>query len=505
MIAKAIFKTVFCLLIACEIISCNAPVTKNASKPISDNIDTADKKLTVKSMHDDLFILWSAIKEIHPGYGFYTTTDSLQRAYDKMYTSINSPLNEGQFMANIYPFLCNLRCGHTQLKHAVNYKPSPNIKVPHLPFEVLVRNHKAWVTTHITPGLTTGDEIISINGIPVNEIIDHGAELYCGDGYNETFKELFLSEYDGFEDACNKYYHWPGPYRIQLLNKRGAVQTLQVNAVSTDASQWPLNNKATDNYTDWTTARNTGALSLRFLNNSKTALFESKPFAYADTLVYKEAFKQIQQRGIKNLILDMRHNTGGDLRVAIQLLSYLADAPFNIVNDIKSRVPNPSINHFEKYFDTARTSSFNQGFKPGVKEGQWFHIEAKPVFGKLYGPLPLTKANHFNGNLFVLIDGATFSSAALFSVALKAQRKNVIFIGRETAGAEEGCNGGTIQELTLPNTKIRVDFPWMRVVSAAKKPSRGPGLMPAYTVNYTPGDVVAKNDPDLKKALSLIK
>jgi hypothetical protein len=139
------------------------------------------------------------------------------------------------------------------------------------------------------------------------------------------------------------------------------------------------------------------------------ALLQSPPFAYADTVVFKNAFKLIQQKRIKTLILDMRQNTGGDIRVATQLLSYLADAPFQIVKDVKSRLPNPAVNSFARYFDTSITQGFLLGFKPGYKEGTWYHIISKPAFGNLYGPFALDEANHFDGKLFVLIGGNTIN------------------------------------------------------------------------------------------------
>lgn len=201
----------------------------------------------------------------------------------------------------------------------------------------------------------------------------------------------------------------------------------------------------------------------------------------------------------------MRHNTGGDIRVAIQLLSYLADSPFSIIKDVKSRLQNPDFNKSANYFDKDRTNDFLQGYKITNKEGLWYHVETTPAMGTVYGPLPLAKEYHFDGNLYVLIDGATFSSGALFTAALKSQRKNVKFIGRETAGSEEGCNGMVMQELTLPNTKIRIDFPWMRVESVALNSIRGRGIMPDYKVEYAPSDIITKKDCDLEKAMELIK
>jgi C-terminal processing protease CtpA/Prc len=141
----------------------------------------------------------------------------------------------------------------------------------------------------------------------------------------------------------------------------------------------------------------------------------------------------------------------------------------------------------------------------GVKEGTYYHVDFKPVFGNLLGITALNKTVHFSGNLIVLIDGATFSAGAHSAIAIKTFCKNARFVGRETAGGAEGCSGGTIQHLTLPNTDIVLEFPWLRFVSVAKHPALGHGIMPDYTVEYSPEDVVDKADLDIKQALSLIK
>jgi hypothetical protein len=455
------------------------------------------QQLSVQSMRDDLFILWSAIKEMHPAYGIYTPADSLQQVYNETLASINGPLSEMDFMSRVYPLLSRLRCGHTQLKHSPGYK---GIREPRLPFEVLVRQHRAWITTHTTRALNTGDELLTLNGVPVATIIGHGADLYAGDGYNETFKELFLSEYDGFEDGCNHYYHWQPPYQVSLRTKQGQVKNLQLDTVvvpGLTAPEAPAD-------TGWITAPGTDYLQLRFLKNKPTAWFQASTYQYNDTVIYKTVFKQIHEKGIQNLVLDLRHNTGGDLRIAAKLMSYLANAPYHMISNVQARIPNPAINHFEQYFDTSRTESFNQGFKPGKKEGAFYHIDFTPAFGNMLAALPLDAADHFNGRLFVLIDGATFSAGAHTATAIKAQCKNAIFIGRETAGASDGCSGGTVQHLTLPNTGIMVEFPWMRLLSVDKHATFGRGVLPDYEVVYGPQDVVEKKDLDIEKVLSLM-
>ncbi|MPT31935.1 MAG: hypothetical protein E2600_09780 [Chryseobacterium sp.] len=467
------------------------------------NKDIVPVKLSVKNMRTDLEILWSTIKEMHPGYGYFTPVDSLRKVYDQTFSSLTKPLYEGEFISQIYPFICKLRCGHTQIKHSRGYKYPSGLYPAHLPFKVLVKNGKVFVTNHQTEAVNTGDEIISINNVAVEEIISHGSDLYSTDGYNKTFKELFLSEYDGFEDACNKYYHWQGDYKLQVRTVQGLLKDLTIDTNTKSANE-PVSSSF-DNYANWTTAENTGNLKLRFFNNSSIALFETKPFSYEDTIVYKQAFKEIENKKIKNLILDMRHNTGGDIRVAIQLLSYLADTPFNIIKDVKSRLPNPTLSKSVNYFDKQRMKSFLRGYKIANKEGSWYHVETTSAMGTVYGPLELAKDHRFKNNLYVLIDGATFSSGALFTAALKSQRKNVKFIGRETAGGEEGCNGMVMQELTLPNSKVMIDFPWMRVESVALNPNHGRGIIPDHIVEYDPQDIVTQRDRDLEKVLELIK
>src|SRR5882672_2502165 len=110
--SKPIFQIIICALTAVIITSCStSPDQKKANAP---KTDAVSQKLSVKNMQNDLFILWSAIKELHPGYGIYTPGDSLKKAYDKTYSSIQAPLTESEFIAQVYPFLCQLRCGHTQ-------------------------------------------------------------------------------------------------------------------------------------------------------------------------------------------------------------------------------------------------------------------------------------------------------------------------------------------------------------------------------------------------------
>jgi hypothetical protein len=457
-------------------------------------------KLSVTDMQSDLDVLYAAIREVHPGYGFYMPADRFEQKYAEVRLSIREPMTEEDFVAHMYPFLCALGCGHTQFRHTGGYHPGPAV---HLPFEVLVRGKRAWITTRKTAKLTTGDELISMNGVPVSVIIRHGYSLYCGDGYIPSFKELYLSEYDGFEDVCHLYYHWKPPYRLSVRAADGAMKNVILGISDTTAVAAPVGPVAPDKYAPWSKVPGTADLGLYVKGH--TALLEVPSLNYADTAVFGYCFGQIARKDVKNLILDMRHNGGGDLRIAIRLMSFLVDTDFGIIRDLYARLPDPSVNSYARYFDPGMTDNFKESCLPGRREGGVYHMDVRPVIGRVYDSIPPADSCRFMGNLVVLIDGATFSSSALFVTALKAERGNVRFVGRETAGAEEGCNGFAQQLLTLPATHVSVQFPWLHVVSMAKSPVHGRGLIPDIPVDLTPQDVVSGNDPDLAAALHLFR
>lgn len=485
----------FLVILLAVLASCNH---QNGNKR-----STSQQLLSAENMKEDFSLLFRAFKDLHPAYGLYTPEDSMTSLYSRIAGTLQ-PMSEDEFITTISPLVSALKCGHTQIKHSSHYKPYPGDKTFHLPFKVLVQDNSAWVTYHQEKTLSTGDELLWINNVPVADIIQHGSDLYAMDGNNHTFKELFLSEYDGFEDACNKYYKWTPPYHIRVRTKDGSVKNLTVDTVSSQTPQAePM--KETDNYEGWITSGKTEYLPLRYLPNAAIACFEVHTYQYGDTAIYQKAFREIHEKGIRNLIIDLRHNTGGDIRVAAKLLTYLADAPFQMVGNVWARVPDPTKTTFERYFDPEISNSFSQSFKPAeTKEEGHYPVAFQPVFGDLMGSTPVATEDHFTGNLFVLTDGATFSSGAHTAAAIKQNCRNAIFIGRETGGGSEGCSGGTIQHLKLPHTGIHVDFPLLRLVSVLKHPVKGQGIIPDKIVRYTPADIATHNDPDLKEALRMI-
>jgi hypothetical protein len=109
---------------------------------------------------------------------------------------------------------------------------------------------------------------------------------------------------------------------------------------------------------------------------------------------------------------------------------------------------------FQEHWDAKPLSAdqlahIREGLEPNPAGGFFLTARLNEGLGeKQLGKLP------FLGEVFILTDGATFSTAADFC-AVTHHLKRAVFIGEETAGAYYGNNSGTEPTVTLPHSKVR--------------------------------------------------
>jgi C-terminal processing protease CtpA/Prc len=119
----------------------------------------------------------------------------------------------------------------------------------------------------------------------------------------------------------------------------------------------------------------------------------------------------------------------------------------------------------------------------------------------LYHP----KSNfHFNGQVYVLTNGPTFSASTLFCSAVKGQQ-NVQLIGEETGGGWHGNSGIMIPDITLPITKLRVRLPLFKIVQYNHVPKNGRGVMPDIYIPPTVEGVRKNLDRKMQVVKEMIR
>jgi C-terminal processing protease CtpA/Prc len=112
--------------------------------------------------------------------------------------------------------------------------------------------------------------------------------------------------------------------------------------------------------------------------------------------------------------------------------------------------------------------------------------------------------NHFGGDLYVLINGQTFSASTLFSHAVKGQT-GITLVGEEAGGGNYGNNGIMIPDITLPNTHLRVRLPLFRLVQNNHGIKDGHGVMPDIYIGTSYDALIKGHDKKMEVVMEMIR
>src|SRR5690606_7899767 len=140
---------------------------------------------------------------------------------------------------------------------------------------------------------------------------------------------------------------------------------------------------------------------------------------------YKQSFQKLDSAKTKHLILDLRDNGGGRISEINYLYSYLSNTDYQFLepSEVNSRTP------FLTAVMSNTTPTSIKVLGALVSPFVVIHnvIKTKRKDGKLYYKfnyvnLKSPKPNHFKGEIYVLINGNSFSAASLISTHLQATK-----------------------------------------------------------------------------------
>ena len=211
---------------------------------------------------------------------------------------------------------------------------------------------------------------------------------------------------------------------------------------------------------------------------------------------FRNSFKALKENRIGHLIIDVRSNGGGSVTNSTSISRFIAGQRFKIGDSlyaVRKKGPHSRYvqNHFwNRLFMTFLTKRRNDGYYHfGYFERHYF----KPK-----------KRNHYDGKVYVLTGGNSFSATTLFVSAINKQ-DNVTVIGEETGGGAYGNSAWLIPDVKLPETGVRFRLPLFRLVIDKNIPHNGRGVQPEVLSVPTTEAIRRNADFKLDKALELIK
>ncbi len=340
-----------------------------------------------------------------------------------------------------------------------------------LPLSVLTAGKEFGCYVAAANTIPLKSEILSINGIPIREII-----ISCN-------KYVMTNEYEAVIDDKITIFNFP-KNTIELWALYGfedsvAVEYLPYQETVKETIQLPLFSLNDENtFKDIKVAPFKMSKKPDYKVENEIAILSIPSFRvgknrdkaitmYLD--FFNNAFSEFKKAGAKRLLIDLSNNLGGSEYIGKILLSYFYNKPY---------------------------------------KGTLYRNEATPMelIEKLVVPIKgdsikqIIKSNYFEGDVYLLISGMTFSAAARFADVFKTYSMGEI-IGLETKAFRS--HYGEIKWYTLPNTELSFRNSSKFFVSASddKKPH---GIIPDHEIKLnTVNDLFERFENNLLLGKSL--
>ena len=208
-----------------------------------------------------------------------------------------------------------------------------------------------------------------------------------------------------------------------------------------------------------------------------------------------------------NLIVDVRNNAGGDVRVLMKLLSCLADRPMDRQKGGYDRVKKRGRIDVLKYsLNYSGDIDMFPEYEPRKGEDGYFCVDTIETCSVVM-PDPEV---HYGGRIYVLTNGHSYSAATLFPSVLIRNRRGVS-VGRETGSGYHFMTALKFADIRLPNSLQTFRIPMVQLVFDTTVTARTPagrGLLPDYPLPLTRYEVMqgedGQTDVMLDYCLSLI-
>ncbi|WP_286756119.1 S41 family peptidase [Roseivirga sp. UBA838] len=431
--------------------------------------------LSQKQAAEDLLYLKKELEAYHPGMYRYTGKDSIDWYFQTALDQIQETDQIG-FFASVSFLVNKLRCGHTQVLLPEMDQRTFLENQLFIPLEIRAVNGKWFVFNASLTGdqLKSGDELVSVNGLKMDEIVRRIFEHQSADGYITTGR-LRLTE---------QFF----PYFYQLFVSRGTtsfqvevssntgLKTIVLPGVSYTkirAMRRPFQQPPQ------LVLRHEASYSYMKINTFSSRALSDAGLNYERFLA--ESFRELKQKEAQTLVIDLRGNGGGDDNYGAALVAYLARNPF-------------------RYFERIEVTESYSGYGNIVREkGRRLMTSHKGL--DEWKP----EAQRFRGKVYVLIDGWSFSTCADVAAVLH-HNEWATLVGEESGGGYDGNTSGSTRTLILPHSGLRVNLPmWMYTTANSGHPYHGRGVIPHNSVSYTLQQLMREEDAVMEKVKSLIK
>ena len=416
------------------------------------------KVYSKKDYIEDLDQLGQKLLAVHPHALKFITEDQFLENIESKKSLITEKTTYAEFAWHCNAIIASVGCSHTASStmqndyHEFSILPLENS----FPLQVRWVNKQLFVVNPMNNSdkVKVKDEILSINGIETANLISDIYDHIPAQANIQTYKTQHFNTH--FAALIPYALGLPNTFEIVVKENIGSIKLHKAQEMATELYDPSVNSCLKD-------------LCLEILEG-KTAILTISSFNYYEWNNYPvfksfldSSMQIINNKKIKNLIIDVRYNRGGSQYPSIYLLQHLMDKSFTYYSKVE------------------------------------FAGKTDKIYGEeIIYPLE----NRFKGKIYFLIDGNGNSTTGHFMSIVKAHNLGTI-IGEEL-GSNQFCTAGQTL-FRLSNTKLVVSSANNTHVSTATNLPDEIGILPDYYVSQSIDDYLNKVDVVKNFTLELIR
>ncbi len=376
----------------------------------------------------DIRALVYSLSEIHPDIYSVCGQAAFHRAVNEAVKGLPDSVSVARLYLTAAPLVAMIGDGHTNLGFPFNNVFTEELR--RRPYTVGVSSDRRMVCTWSIDGrIPEGSEIVAINGMSRDSILDSMLPYVAGE--REHFR---LSRLDGVYSGLDYLLYPADSYTVEFLapGKKKTATVTYPTVTWQDIKDVAPRGKDSGRHPDY---------SYRIDEKAGVAVMDFRSFNNPERMGHfaDSMFRELREKNIRDLVIDIRENGGGNSDLGDTLLRYVSPIPFTQFDKSLVRVTPVS----------ARL--MGSGATPGL-----YFFEADTT-GYIR---PRTPAEgRYDGRVWLLVSNYTFSSAADFSWAFKEAGCGTV-IGEETGGMS--VSYGDILVYRMPVSKLRATVSYKR-------------------------------------------
>ncbi|SMC97021.1 S41 family peptidase [Chryseobacterium sp. YR221] len=406
------------------------------------NPELFDKSLKKDSVIAEFSELYHLTNTIHPGQFMFCSKNEFDKTYSSLKSSIKTDLSLVEYYKLTATLMAKIKDGHTAVDRGrIIGLLNERLVFPFSIYKIM--GHYYLDKSSQENKEYTGLRILTINGKDINTVVNEMKQYIHLEGRNETGLNVRFSNFPFYYFMYNQTEKFEIEYADRSNHKLKEI----------------FKGMPFKEYTSYI-SKKTEPLTTEFKTNDLAVLrFRSFENGYneADRKIAEKQldrfFTRLDSLKTKNLIIDLRDNSGGSADIANYLFSYISSTPYYYFDYMGAKYKSvKEWKHYAQYPDNIEEINLNETkFKDGLNcytetdgtDNWWFELQQN-------------KPNFYKGKISVLINGGCFSTTGHL-LALMKEHKIGKFYGEYSQGSNYSNSGG--QAFVLPYSKTLVWIP----------------------------------------------